>query len=484
MPRPGVDVHIMDEPVQAEANLDPSQGFMAGSTERGRAGVVQSLAQYKDKYGGRTAATQKMYDAVRSFFEESGGATLYISPIAGPTAVEASGDLDTFLHVTTRGTGVWGNAILVKTLDPTSLIEQASGGVVYQVLDGATEVERSPAMATLDQAISWSELKSNYVIFDAFTGAGATDVPTSGETATLIGGVSDPWDYVDDTVVGPSLDQFRYELGPGQVSVPGCTEPGVCEIVAQHTLDTYRVGLYDLPEETDPSNTAGDLSTCYGFPGIRNMLGVGPAVVYPHETTPASILVPPSGVQTGIIARCDKLGDPSISAAGVDGYSARALGLSQQYADVDRQDLNALGASLFKEVYGQVRMYGYRTMAGPSETNWLFFQESRVVMMIAHECNAVLEEYVLKTMDGKRQILSRVNTALTGVCSRYWVANALYGEAAGDAFRIDTDSPNTEVTMAQGELYANVMLKTSKLAEWIVLNLIKYRTERPLPAAA
>jgi hypothetical protein len=87
-------------------------------------------------------------------------------------------------------------------------------------------------------------------------------------------------------------------------------------------------------------------------------------------------------------------------------------------------------------------------------------------------------------MDGKRQLLSRVNTALTGVCSRFWVANALFGETAGDAFFVDTDSPNSLETMANGELYANILLKTSKLAEWIVLNLVKYRTERPLPSAA
>jgi phage tail sheath protein FI len=135
-------------------------------------------------------------------------------------------------------------------------------------------------------------------------------------------------------------------------------------------------------------------------------------------------------------------------------------------------------------VYGQMRMYGYRTSAGPNETNWLFFQESRVIMMIAHECNAALEEYVLKTMDGKRQLLARVNVALSGVLARYWRAGALFGNTSSDAFYVDTDSPNTLETMAAGELYANVGVKTSKLAEWVVLNLVKYRTERPLPVAA
>lgn len=482
MPRPGVDTNIMDEPVRAEANLDPSQGFMVGVTERGRAGMCQSFTEYKSKYGGRNADTRSLYDAARGFFEESGGATLYISPIAGPTAAEAEGDLSTFITVTARGTGVWGNTLQVKTVAPSSLTEQAAGGVVYSVLDGTVEVERSPSMVTVDEAIDWSERRSNYVIFEPFTGVGATPDPEPAMTVTLTGGVDDPaW---TDVELPTALEQFPYELGPGQVSVPGSTDTSTCVAVAQHTLDTYRVGMYDLPDETDPADVALTLSTLYDTPGIRNMLGLGPFISYPSETPPSSILVPPTGVASGIVARCDKSGDPSVSAAGADGYSARALGLSQTYSDSDREELNGLGAALFKEVYGQTRLYGYRTMAGPGETNWLFYQESRVIMMIAHEANAILEEYVLKTMDGKGQILSRVATALTGVCSRYWVANALFGDTAGAAFRVDTVSPNSLQTMAAGELHANILLKTSKLAEWIVLNLIKYRTERQFPAAA
>lgn len=485
MPRPGVDTFIMDDPVTAEANLDPSQGFMVGVTERGRAGMVQSQSEFANKYGGRTAATKDLYDAVRGHFEESGGGTLYVSPIHGPTAVEASGDLGDFIHVVARGAGTWGNTIKVDTVDPTSLTEQAMGGIVYEVKDGTTVLERSPALRTVEEAIDWSERRSNTVIFEPYTGTvPPPGDPVSAETVSLIGGVSD--DAWTDVELATALEQFTYDLGPGQVSVPGSEDPDTCVAVAKHTIDTHRVGLWDLPDDPDPQALSVALGTLYDAPGIKNMLGVGARVQYPSETPPATIFLPGTGVQSGIITRCDKLGDPSLSAAGADGYSIRGLGLSQTYSDGDREELNDLGAALFKQIgaQGQVRMYGYRTMAGPTETNWRFFQESRVVMMIAHECNAVLEEYVLKTLDGRRQILARVNTALTGVCSRFWVANALYGETAGEAFQIDTNSPNTLDTMVNGELHANVLLKTSKLAEWVVLNLIKYRTERPLPVAA
>jgi hypothetical protein len=124
-------------------------------------------------------------------------------------------------------------------------------------------------------------------------------------------------------------------------------------------------------------------------------------------------------------------------------------------------------------------MYGYRTSAGPGEKNWMFFQESRVIMQLAHDLDAIMEEYVLKTIDGRKILQNKVNIALTGKCIEYWNANALYGEAASDAFRVDTDSVNNINTAMAGEIHALVKVKTSRVAEWININLVKTMLDRP-----
>lgn len=476
MPRPGVDVAVSGDPTYVGADLDSSQAFYVGVTERGRAGVVptRSFDEYKKRFGGRAAATQDMYDAARTFFEE-GGTTLFVAPTYGAGAVEAVGNLGTMLTLKAKGAGVWGNSVKVSTIADSGL--GASAGVILTVENpSGTIVESSYPLIKVSDAISWVNTFSSIV--SAVAGSGGADAAmTQPATITLSTGAAGSAVVATDHEVG--LNSFPYELGPGQMYMPGISDITNLTNVSEAIVATTRVALWDLPDTNDPTAIATALSAVYALPGAGRMLAVGPRIAYPHETSPAVIYVPGGGIEAGVIARVDKLRDRSLVAAGGDGISRRGIGLKQMYEDDDREDLNRLGAALFKVVNQQVRMYGYRTSAGPSEQNWLFFQEARVIMQLAHDLDAVMEEYVLKTVDGRKILQNKINIALTGICLQYWQANALYGESAGDAFKVDTNSVNNVTTAMAGEVHALVKVKTSRVAEWISINLVKTMLDRP-----
>jgi phage tail sheath protein FI len=226
------------------------------------------------------------------------------------------------------------------------------------------------------------------------------------------------------------------------------------------------------------------VGSLYGLAGVRYASLWGPWATYPAETPPATVTVPYSAVQAGIIARVDRGGNPNAPAAGADGIARLAVGLTQTFTDEDRQALNELGVDLAKVVYGQVRSYGYRTAAGPLETNWLWFGNSRTLMAIAWECEAVCETYVLKQIDGRGQLFSRLNKDLRGVCARYYAMNALYGDEPADAYDVDTGPGiNTVDTIKNGEVHAVVKVKCSPAAEWVVLEIVKVAVDRPVSVA-
>lgn len=476
MPRPGVDVTVEGDVTQVGANLDSSQAFYVGVTERGRSSQVpvRSFAEYKARYGGRIAATQDMYDAARAFFED-GGTTLFVGPVYGTGAVEATGNLGTMLVLKAKGGGVWGNSVKVSTAPDTSL---GAGGNPILVIESptGTVVETSYPVDKVSDAVSWVNTFSRYVSAVAGSGGADADV-TQPATITLTTGAAGS--AVAAANYESALGQFPYELGPGQMYMPGINDITNLTNLSNAIIATTRVALWDLPDTNDPTVIASALSSVYPLAGAGRMLACGPKLSYPHETSPAVIYVPGGGVEAGIIGRVDKLQDKSLVAAGSDGISRRALGLKQIYEDDDREDLNSLGAALFKVVDQQVRMYGYRTSAGPNEQNWLFFQEARVIMQLAHDLDAVMEEYVLKTIDGRKILQNKVNVALTGKCLEYWQANALFGEAASDAFRVNTESVNNITTAMAGEIHAQVKVKTSRVAEWININLVKTMLDRP-----
>jgi hypothetical protein len=481
MPRPGVDIDIVEEYTQGQANLDPSQAFMIGTAQRGPANVptlIQSMNDFRTTFGDRLVAEPWLYDAATGFFGQE-GETLYVTRYNGGAAVAAAGDLGTMLHVTAWGPGVWGNGVEVSTVTPTGAAEAALGAAVIEVVIGDELVERSPSMTDFAKVIDWAVKHSKYVRFGPFTGASPATELAAGQTVTLAGGVDDNvWDSAGVVV---ALAALPYDLGPGQVSAPGRTDLDTMIAISEHLALSDRVAVVELPSSDNPLDLSNSIQQLWDLPAAQFMLAIGNTVEYPYDVPPEIIRPPASGIQSGMIARVDKQNDPSLAAAGDDGIVNLALGITYDPDDITREDLNALGIGLYKVKYGQVRMYGYRTAAGPGlRDNWTFFQESRVIMMIAHEANAFLEAYVLKTVDGRGLMFQKMFTGLTGICDRYWRDNALYGETATEAFKVDTISPNTTDTIKRGEVHATLRLKTSKQAEWVQLNLMKVRLDRAL----
>jgi hypothetical protein len=108
----------------------------------------------------------------------------------------------------------------------------------------------------------------------------------------------------------------------------------------------------------------------------------------------------------------------------------------------------------------------------------MFFGESRVVMAIAHECDVAAQAYVFDPIDGRGHLYSKLAKDLIGICSRYYDMDALYGATPADAFRVEVATANTVKTAQAGTVIANVRVKTSKVAEWVDIPVVKVPLDR------
>jgi phage tail sheath protein FI len=486
MPRPGVDVEIVDGAPAGSAALNTGTAFMTGVTERGPVGNavrVSSPSKYSATFGERSGGSL-LYDSVSAFFAEGGG-DLYISRIAGPNSVSATGALGTTLTADAKSPGAWANGVKVDAVAPT-LLEAfrtpstragATPPVVLTVTYDGDVVERSYSLADTADAIAWADKHSDYVTLTA----SAIDNPAVGSTVTLAGGVDDS--VIDDASLTAALAAFEAGFGPGQVLAPGLTDHEAYAALCDHADTFRRVCLLDAPDSSDASVLAAAVASLTGHTGVRYAAMFGPWAVYPAEVSPATVVVPYSAVEAGIIARVDRGGNPNAPAAGEDGIAKLAVALAQTYTDAEREALNGVGVDLAKVVYGDVRTYGYRTAAGPLDDNWLWFGGSRTLMALAWECEAIAESYVLKQIDGRRQIFSRLNKDLRGVCARFYDMGALYGESGSEAFAVITDeSVNTTETIKAGEIHAVVKVRVSPAAEWVVIRIVKVPVDQPVAA--
>jgi hypothetical protein len=546
-PRPGTDVQIVDEAPRGFAVLDTGQAFFVGAAAMGSTDAyeeVHSMPEYERKLGPR-AGYAVLYDSLSAYFSE-GGSTAYVARAVGTGAAAATGDLGTSLTVDAASAGTWANTVtvtaeapltfavrlglvaapvatsevpegsvadvvawvgsdpqraraaieaeqaretprqtLLDTLEPVAqgaeLAEpQAAGDPIQLVVRDGTEIlERSPTLADQDAAVAWGTGASYVRVAIKTPGL----LPDAATTVALAGGADGA--AVDAGAIAAALERLPYALGPGQVCAPGQVTTAVHTELLEHADAKHRVALLDLPDVADSSALAAAVEGLESAAGVRYGAAFAPWVLYPGPGG-ATVTIPYSAVQAGLIARSDAASEnPNLPAAGINGISRHALGLTQTYTDAQREALNEVGVTLAIERYGTVRTYGARSAAGPDEEIWRWFSGAREVMAIAHEADAIAENYVLSQIDGQRTVFASLNGDLVGMLLEHYTRGALFGPTPAEAFAVDTgEQINTTETIVAGEIHAVIRVKTSPTAEWVSIEIVRPRLETPLTAAA
>lgn len=473
MARPGVEVVSRATPPSRGAPSETGVWFVAGLTQKGPASrpvMVRNIGDYIRVFGGRVSYGQ-LYDALDAFFRE-GGSQAYVSRVVGP---DATNDTATLSDASAAP------SIAVSSIGPganlaVSVVAGIETGTFRLIVaeDGAN-VESSYDLSDPTEAVSWGQ-SSEYVRVQALGGTNPTpqdDVPIAGGTDDRAG--------ITDAERTAALAVFTRDLGPGQISFPGATTQTMHSALLDHAKASNRFALLD------GANTSDRLTLESAADSIRANVGLDEdSVTYGAMFAPWALIpgvvrgtmrtVPPSGLVAGLIARSDSAtGNPNQPAAGRNGESNFALGLSQPgWSDSDRESLNENGVNVLRSMYGGVRLYGYRTLADLEDPAWLTISAARTRMAIVNDLNILGEQFMFAQLDGKGKKIAEFAGAITGVLQGYWNLGALYGETADEAFVVDTGpTVNTPESLANNELHAIVGIRTSPFAELVYIEIVK-----------
>ena len=288
-----------------------------------------------------------------------------------------------------------------------------------------------------------------------------------------------------ETNIATALALFTKDLGPGQVVCPGRVTAVTKLALAVHGEATQRLAI------SPTTNTAvvATLTAEATIAGIttnqeRYISLWGPAITIPGPNgVGAARTVSPEAIVAGLMAKRDGEGvSPNQPAAGALGISEYALSAVTSFTDADRTTLNVNGVNLLRSIYDGVRVYGYRTLADPTlDSNWVNLANARLFMAIQARADEIAERFVFRELDGQRKTINEFGGALTGMLLPYWEKGSLYGVTPEQAFRVDVGpNVNTEATIANRELRANIALKTSEFAEEVILDLVKIRNTEVL----
>jgi hypothetical protein len=153
VPRPGVDVEVVEDFTPGEANLDTGQGLFVGATERGAPIMtVHNMSDYKTKAGGTVGGGYDMYNGMLEFFQE-GGTTAIISRTTPAAAALATGELGDWAVINAKDKGLWGNQVKVTAQTPIAVVGANPDGIRLRIdYNGVQGVEVSPAFSDIESA--------------------------------------------------------------------------------------------------------------------------------------------------------------------------------------------------------------------------------------------------------------------------------------------------------------------------------------------
>lgn len=467
---PGTSVTVIPTAPPRSAPTATSPWFVAGFTQQGPLTpvTIRSLADYTASFGARVA-NSFLYDALDTYFQEGGSAAV-VARVIGPTPVYATvnlpdGSAVTSLIVSAKSYGSYANG--------WKIIVTGGGPYTITVEDSASNVlELSPSLTTQADAVAYG-LTSSYVN----VALGSSSLIPAAESNKVLASGTDDYASATDTQWLNAINTFLSSYGPGQVSMPGRTTGTAHANLIAHAAANNRRALLDFADTATRSTlvTAAGVDTA-----VSNSMysaGFAPWIVVPGVTAGTTRTVPHSAFAAGLMARNDNAGvTPNQPSAGTQYGQARyVIGLSQAaWSDTDRGALNDAGVNVALAINGTITEFGYRTLAPPTvPADWLLLSNSRLVMAIVAQAQAIAQGYVFQQIDGQGHLFANLAGDLTGMLIPYFLDGSLFGDTPGDAFAVDTGpSVNTPTTIAALQLKAVISLALSPYAEQVPIEIV------------
>ena len=271
-----------------------------------------------------------------------------------------------------------------------------------------------------------------------------------------------------------ALDLFHDGYGPGQVLIPGVATAAAHAALLAHADTTGRCVLLDVESDATAAEIVTVATGLTAAAGAERAGLIAPWVTVPG---PAGVprQVPGSVIAAGLAAREDAVAGHANSApAGDKGYGAGQVrsGIAPMVAftNTEHDTLHDAGVSVIRDVRGTPTLWGWVSLS--DDPTFRQLNVGRMTMQLGTGIRAGGEKFLFKGIDGQGHLYAELEGFLRGYLTPLWLAGALYGADADDAFDVDVQSVNTNTTAAAGELHSAVAVKLTPHTEKVIINVV------------
>jgi phage tail sheath protein FI len=289
-----------------------------------------------------------------------------------------------------------------------------------------------------------------------------------------------------DTGIGDALDKFAAIDEIALVAAPGITDSDVRDKINTHCKQTTqdRFAIFDGDDTVEsggaldltllnPSNTANvlpDNSDYAGFyfPWIQVF---DQATKIQNPTGNGRIYAPPSGHMAGIFARVDT--NRGVHKAPANEPVLGALGLKYNISKAQQDGLNPQGVNCIRDLNGNIRVWGARTIGGDSNGEWKYINVRRLFLFLRESIDEGTQWVVFEPNDSS--LWAKITRNITAFLTNVWRSGALFGATPQEAFYVKCDAEtNPPEVRDAGQVVTEIGVAVVKPAEFVIFRISQW----------
>jgi phage tail sheath protein FI len=255
------------------------------------------------------------------------------------------------------------------------------------------------------------------------------------------------------------------------VAVPGAVSPEIQgEVVSHCEILGDRFAILDGHRVTDPAHwTPTDIQGTTGDSNYAAMYFPWLQVFDPAGK--ASIFVPPSGHVAGIYARVDT--ERGVHKAPANAVVRGATGLESRLGKSDQDGLNPAGINVIRDLNGNIRLWGARTLGGDANGEWKYINVRRLFLYLRESIDEGTQWVVFEP--NTQALWSKITRNVTAFLTNVWRGGALFGNTPAEAFYVRCDATTNPPDVRDlGQVVCEIGVAVVRPAEFVVFRISQW----------
>jgi phage tail sheath protein FI len=285
--------------------------------------------------------------------------------------------------------------------------------------------------------------------------------------------------------IGTALTAFAAIDEIAIVAAPGLVTNAARSAVVNHCTSTGdRFAILDIAEQVetdgvldltllDPSNEGNvvpansDYAATY-FPWLAVY---DPATGTQNPGGDGLRMVPPSGHLAGVYARVDT--ERGVHKAPANAVVRGALGLRYGISKAQQDGLNPQGVNAIRNLNGNIRVWGARTIGGDRNAEWKYVNVRRLFLFLRESIDEGTQWVVFEPNDAN--LWAKITRNVTAFLTNVWRDGALFGDTPEQAFYVKCDAETNPPELRDvGQVVTEIGVAVVEPAEFVIFRISQW----------